>query len=228
MTNHPSGQPTEPRGGSGASQTPRGVYNPITIEDARNHEQPPWFENLEVPHVKALVALLFAVIFGIAWKRPEFSPLTVIIVVGCLLYRLQPWQRKLAAVPLVLAAIRFCLALPSFSENVALQVDPFTGRQSYTPGGEFGVSWIPAFLSACLFFMPRKESVTLKIVVAEAFALILSSLLPGQGFLTVLSVINTVLFFTVIVGLFLDLKPGLRALFSETGAQAGAPSPTHS
>jgi ABC-type tungstate transport system substrate-binding protein len=79
-----------------------------------------------------------------------------------------------------------------------------------------------------LFFMPHKESVTLKIVVAEAFALILSSFLPGQGFLTILSIINTMLFFTVIVGLFLDLKPGARALFSETRVQAGAPSPTHS
>ena len=226
MTNNASGQPGDPRRGSGIQATPRGVYNPITIEDARDHQQPSWFANLETPHAKALVALLFAVIFGIAWRRPEFSLLTTVVLVGCLMYRLEPWQRKLAAAPLLLAAIRLFLFIPTYGVDLALQIDPFTRRQDYTPGGTFGVSWILAFLSACLFFMPRKESVTLKIVIVEAFAVILSSLLPGQGFLTILSIINTVLFFTVVVGLFLDLQPGNRAL--ETAPHAGTAATTPS
>jgi hypothetical protein len=173
------------------------------------------------------VALLFTVIFGIAWRRPEFSPLTIIVLVGCLLYRLEAWQRKLATAPLVLAAIRFYLLLSAFSAEVTGQLNPLTGRPSYTTGREFGISWIPAFLSVCLFFMPRKESVTLKIVVVEAVAVILSSLLPGEGFLAILATCNYTLFFVVAVGLLLDLKPGARALFSNTPVNAAAPSPTH-
>jgi len=225
MTNNVPTQPTDPRGGPNAQQTRRGVYNPITIEDMENHQQPVWFANLETPQARLLIALLFTIIFGIAWYRPELAILTIIVVVFCLLYRLEPWQRKLATAPLLLAAIRFYLVLPA---DFAAQIDPFTRRQSYTPGGQFGVSWILAFLSVCLFFMPRKESVTLKIVVVEAIVVILSSLLPGEGFLTVLAVCNYTLFFTVSVGLFLDLKPSARALFSSTAVNAGPPSPTHS
>jgi hypothetical protein len=84
------------------------------------------------------------------------------------------------------------------------------------------------FLSGCLFFMPRKESVALKIVVVQALAVILSGLLPGQGFLTILSIINQMLFFAVSVGLLLDLKPGLRSLFSNTEVRSGNPSLSHS
>lgn len=220
MTNNASGQPTDPRGGSGTQQTQRGVYNPITTDNMQNHQQPSWFKNLETPHLKLLVGVLFALLFGAACMRPEFSPLTVIILTGCLMYRLQPWQRNLAGVPLLFAAFRFFLTSPALYENLALRIDPFTRRQDYTPGGEFGVSWIPAFLSACLFFMPRRESVTLKIVVVESFAVILSSLLPGQGFLTILAILNYTLFFTVIVGLFLDLKPSAREIFSNAATNS--------
>ena len=218
MTNHSSGQPTDPRDGSGAPPTQRGVYNPVTIEDTQN-QQPSWFQNLETPHLKLLVGVLFAFIFGTACMRPEFSTLTVIVLAGCLMYRLQPWQRKLAGVPVLFAALRFYLTSPAFYGDIALGIDPFTRKQDYTPGGEFGVSWIPAFLSACLFFMPRVESVTVKIVIVESFALVLSSLLPGQGFLIILVIINYTLFFTVTVGLFLDLKAG-AAIFSNAATHS--------
>jgi len=228
MTNNASGQPADPRGGSGTSQTPRGVYNPITIEDTRDPKQPSWFDNLETPRGKSFVALLFAVIFGVAWRRPEFGLVTMIVLVACLMYRLEPWQRKLVAAPLILAAVRLFALLFSYAADFALQIDPFTRAQSYTPGGEFGVSWIPMFLSGCLLFVPRRESITLKIVVVQALAIILSGLLPGQGFLTILSIINQMLFFTVSVGLLLDLKPGLRSLFSNTEVHSGYPSLGHS
>jgi hypothetical protein len=216
MTNNVPNQPNGPHSDRSAQQTPRGVYNPITIEDTGNHQQPSWSRDLEWPYVRMFVALLFAVIFGIAWHRPEFSPLTIIVVAGCLLYRLDSWQRKLATAPLLLAAIRFYLLLPAYSAEMTRQ---------RIPDGDFGIPWIPAFLSVCLFFLPRKESVMLKIVVAESLVLILSSLLPGEGLLGVLAVLNYTLFFVVTIGLLLDLKPGLRGLFSNTTAHAVAPPP---
>lgn len=204
MTNNASGQPTDPSPG-GSAQTGRGVYNPIRIENPENHQQPDWFENLETPNARMVVALLFALIFGIAWRRPEFSPLTIIVVVGCLLYRLEAWQRKLATVPLLLAAIRFYLLLPAYSAEV-IGPNPFRGNPSYIPGRELGIAWIPAFLSVCLFFMPRGEYTTLKIIVVESIVVVLSSFLPGEGFLTILAIFNYTLFFAVTVGLFVDLK----------------------
>jgi hypothetical protein len=228
MTNNVPAQPSDPRSGPNAQQTRRGVYNPITIEDMENHQQPAWFENLETPQVRLLIALLFTIIFSIAWYRPEFSTLAIIVVVACLLYRLEPWQRKLAATPLFLAAIRFYLFLPAYSADLAAHIDPFTRRQDYTPGGQFGVSWILAFLSVCLFFMPRKESVTLKIVVVESLAVVLSGLLPAASFLSIFAMFNYTLFFAVAFGLFFDLKPNARALFSSTMVNASVPSPTHS
>ena|SRR5215831_819432 len=204
MTKDASDQPTDPRP-SASPQARRGVYNPIRIENPEDRQQPDWFENLETPTARMLVALLFTLIFGIAWRRPEFSSLTVIVMVGCLLYRLETWQRRLATAPLLLAAIRFYLLLPAYFVGV----NPIRGNPNYPPGEDSNIPWILAFLSACLFFMPRTESVTVKIVVLESFAIVLSSLLPGEGFLIIFTIFNYTLFFAMAVGLFADLK-GIR------------------
>lgn len=207
MTNHAPGAPTDPRPDA-AAQTCRGVYNPIRIENPEDYRPPDWFENLETPHARMLVALLFALIFSIAWHRPEFSPITIIVVVACLLYRLETWQRRLATVPLLLAAIRFYLLLPIYSAEV-IGPNPLSGSPNYILGRELGFPWIAAFLSVCLFFMPRGESITVRIVVVESFVIVLSSLLPGEGVLAILAIFNYTVFFAVTVGLFVDLK-GIR------------------
>ena len=218
MTNNASNEPKAPHMNGSPQQTPRGVYNPITFGGNGDHEQPSWIGELESPLARMLVAVLFAVIFVIAWRRPEFSPLTILVVVGCLLYRFEPWQRKLATAPLLLAAIRFYLLLPAYSVEVNPLFNQFTGKPNYTPGGQYGMPWIPAFLSVCLFFLPRKHSVTLKIVVVESLAVVLSSLLPGEGFLAILAVFNYTLFFAVTIGLLIDLKPSLQNLFGDEAA----------
>ena len=221
MTNNAPNEPNGPRMNGTTQQTPRGVYNPITVGGNGKQEEPSWFEaGLESPIVRPLLMGLFAVIFGIAWLRPEFSPLTIIVLVGCLLYRLEPWQRKIATAPLLLAAIRFYLFLPSYSAEVAPHINPFTGKADSTPGGPYGVPWMLAFLSVCLFFLPRKHSTTLKIVVGESLAVILSSFLPVSGFLAILAMFNYTLFFAVGIGLLVDLKPGLQALLTDGSAHA--------
>jgi hypothetical protein len=222
MTNNAPNEPNSAHTNGSTQQTPRGVYNPISFGGNGDQEQPSWLGELESPLARMFVALLFALIFGIAWRRPEFSPLTILVVVGCLLYRLEPWQREMATAPLLLAAIRFYLLLPGFSTEVMPHFNQFTGRPVYTPSSEYGMPWIPAFLSVCLFFLPRKHSATLKIVVAEALAVVLSSLLPGQGLLVILTILNYTLFFAVTVGLLIDLKPSLQSIFAE-GAVHGVP-----
>ena len=213
MTNNPSGQNPERR--SGQSSSPRGVYDPITLSEEK--EEGAFLGEIESPIVRAFVALLFAVIFGIAWYRPEFGPLTVLVLAGCLLYRLEAWQRKLAAAPLILAAIRLCLLMPAYVTHWSGS-SPLLGALSQKPGSDSGFPWIPAFLSVCLFYLPKTGSITLKIVVVEALAAILSSLLPGDGFVTIVGMLNSTLFFVVVVGLLLDLKPGLQTMFASARA----------
>jgi len=216
MTNTSSNQSPDQRPEQGREkgpESPRGVYNPITIGGDQKQERN-WPGEFESPVVRLFVALLFTVIFAIAWNRPEFGSLTVIVLAGCLLQRLESWQRRIAAAPLILAAIRLCLLLPAYAADWTPRLNPFNGTPNHTPGGDFGMPWLPAFLSVCLFYLPRKDSVTLKIVVVEALAVILSSLLPGEGFISILAIFHYTLFFAVTIGLILDLKPSLRALFS--------------
>jgi hypothetical protein len=197
-----------------------GVYNPVTFGPAGSGDENgknDWSGNFESPLVRLFVALLFATIFTVAWKRPELGPVTMLVLAGCLLHRLEPWQRKLAAAPLILAAIRLCLLLPAYVADWSGGTNIFSTASSRVPGGDSGIPWLPAFLSVCLFYLPKKDSVTLKIVAVEAMAVILSSLLPGEGFLSVLGIFHYTLFFAMTVGLILDLKPGLRALFASTG-----------
>jgi hypothetical protein len=214
MTKNLSGQNPEKRTGQSAS--PRGVYNPITLDDER--EEGEFLGQLDSPLVRPVVALLFATIFGIAWTRPEFGPLTILVLAGCLLYRLESWQRKPAAAPLILAAIRLCLLMPAYVTHWTSPSNPLLGALSQKPGGDSGIPWIPAFLSVCLFYLPRSGSVTLKIVVVEAMVAILSSLLPADGFVAILAMLNYTLFFVVVVGLLLDLKPGLQTMFESARA----------
>jgi hypothetical protein len=220
MTNHipkePAKEGDSSRASSPGQESPRGVYNPIRLDDGQNRRSK-WLDDLNSPIVRLFVALLFLIILGIAWNRPEFGPITIVVLAGCLLYRLENWQRELAAAPLVLAAIRLCLLLPTYVSEWTPRINPFNGTVSRTPGGDFGMPWLPAFLSVCLFFLPRKDFVTLKIVVVEALAVILSGLLPGAGFVSILAIFHYTLFFAIAVGLVVDLKPGLRKILSEAG-----------
>jgi hypothetical protein len=189
--------------GKNTEGSARGVYNPVTLI---NHEE----ENgpLQAPLVRLFVALLFATIFAASWKRPEFIPASIAVLAGCLLYRLDRAQRKLAAAPLILAAVRLCMVMPGY-------LGLASGMKGYFPPsmpietGNWSSSWIPLFLSVCLFYLPKKDSVTLKIVGFEAVAVILSSLLPEGGFAVVLMIFNATLFFAIAIGLLLDLKPEL-------------------
>jgi hypothetical protein len=202
-----------------------GVYNPITLGPSApgdGNGENDWSGNFESPLVRLFVALLFTAIFTVAWKRPEFGPVTILVLAGCLLHRLERWQRKLAAAPLILAAIRLCLLLPAYVADWSGGVNIFNTTPSRMPGGDSGIPWLPAFLSVCLFYLPKKDSITLKIVAVEAMAVILSSLLPGEGFLSVLAIFHYTLFFAISVGLVLDLKPGARALFATEGAVRGS------
>jgi len=215
MTDTLSSKPDPKRPAAGKP----GVYNPVTFGPGTpgdGNGENDWSGNFESPLVRLFVALLFATIFTVAWERPEFGPVTLVVLAACLLHRLEPWQRKLAAAPLILATIRLSLLVPAYFADWNPRINPFNGAFSHMPG-DLGMFWLPTFLSVCLFYLPKKDSITLKIVVVEAMTVILSSLLPGEGFLSVLGIFHYTLFFAITIGLVLDLKPSVRALFASTG-----------
>jgi hypothetical protein len=69
-----------------------------------------------------------------------------------------------------------------------------------------GFIWLPMFFSICLVFIPRRDSVTFKIVLAGSCVLLASGLLPGQGFVAIFYMVDATLFIAMVVGIFVDLK----------------------
>jgi hypothetical protein len=75
------------------------------------------------------------------------------------------------------------------------------------------------FFSVCLVFIPRRDSVTFKIILAGSCLLLASGLLPGQGFVAIFYLLDTTLFLAIVVGIFMDLKSHLPAqVHSSVGA----------
>jgi hypothetical protein len=62
------------------------------------------------------------------------------------------------------------------------------------------------FFSACLVFIPRRDSVTFKIILAGSCLLLASGLLPGEGFVAIFYLLDGTLFLAIVVGVFIDLK----------------------
>jgi hypothetical protein len=151
-----------------------------------------------------LVMILFAVIYWAAESDPLLRPLTLLVLLACLLLKLDRRFRNIAGVPLALASLRL--------------IQQMAARAGALPGAQFpladnvknslaGLPWVPMFLAVCIFYMPPKASVTAMILRAEAVGLLLSGLIPGDGYVAVLAMIQYTLFIGVLVGLIVDVSP---------------------
>ena len=181
-------------------------YNPITFNDLQRPTQSSaedLFRGLTNPAPRWAVAPLFGFAFFYIERMPFFAPLTILILLSCLLSRMENDVRKIAAVPLTLSAIKL-----SFEMSSQLAYNFWVPG---TPGSsnDVGFLWLPIFFSACLVFIPVRESVTFRIVLAGSCLLLASGLLPGQGFLCIFYLINYLLFIAIVAGIFVDLKTHL-------------------
>jgi hypothetical protein len=126
--------------------------------------------------------------------------LTLLVLLGCLFIRLDHHPRQIAAVPLTLAGIKLAFQMAEYlnsSTPSALFTRGFSGP---------GFIWLPMFFSACLLFIPRRDSVTFKIILAGSCLLLASGLLPGEGFVAIFYLLDGTLFLAIVVGIFIDLK----------------------
>jgi hypothetical protein len=64
--------------------------------------------------------------------------------------------------------------------------------------------WLPLFFAVCLFYMPRFETCTGKILMVGSVLLLVSGLLPGGGFEVIFITTQYFLFIAIVVGLAVD------------------------
>jgi len=178
-------------------------YNPITLDDLQRpgrSSRSDYFGELTDPITRCIAAPLLFFIFMFSNRNPFVAPLALLVLLGCLFVRLDNHPRQIAAVPLTLAGIKLAFQMAEYlnsSAPNALSLRGFSGP---------GFIWLPMFFSACLVFIPRRDSVTFKIILAGSCLLLASGLLPGEGFVAIFYLLNGTLFLAIVVGVFIDLK----------------------
>jgi hypothetical protein len=184
-------------------------YNPITLEDLQRHGTSAAQTYFDLHELTSPVARCFAIpllfmILSYTLRTPIVAPLILLVLLGCVLVRLENHPRHIAAVPLTLSSIKLAFLMESSLEFGSLtHIKP--GNTTWDPG----FVWLPLFFSTCLILIPKRDSVTFKIVLASACVLLASGLLPAEGFLIIFYLLEGTLFFTIVVGIFADLKGNL-------------------
>jgi hypothetical protein len=200
MTTNSSNQP---------KPTPRqNGYNPITLDDVQGtapSTSSDYLGELRGPLARCIAAPLLFFILVFSNREPLVAPLTFLVLLGCLLIRLDDHPRQIAGVPLTLAAIKLSFQMVSFLDS------PSPSALSPRGFSDSGFVWLPMFFSICLVLIPRRDSVTYRIILAGSCLLLASGLLPGEGFVAVFYLLDTTLFLAMAVGIFIDLKSFVRA-----------------
>ncbi len=157
--------------------------------------------NWELSDARWLLMPLFAGIYWITEQDALLRPITILVLLACLLFRMEPRARGLAGVPLTLAALKL-----SYQMTPHLTPEPGTLGllAEQAKASIVGLPWVPMFLAICIFYLPQKATVTGTIVRAGAIGVLISGLIPGDGYVAVLAMIQYTLFVGVLVGLIAD------------------------
>src|SRR5262249_761638 len=138
----------------------------------------------------------------------------------CVLYRMDSHERKIAAIPLTFAAIRFALGLTMrFHWSVAI----FASQNNQSATLLEGLLWMPILCSAYLFYSPWKSSHTSRVIFWYSTALLLSGLIPGEGYLYIAALLFYTLFIAIGISLVMDFMPEKFADMQRPMPSAAAP-----
>ncbi len=159
------------------------------------------FGVLTANQARWLAMPLFAAVYYAAQQYPEFGPLTIIVLLVCLIVRMDRQHRELAAVPLMLAALKLAFQM---TPHLTHPANAFTQLSTDTRAALLAVPWLPLFLAMCVFYMPDKMTVTGKIMQVCAIVMLACGLLPGDGYLMIFGMIQYLLFVAFLVGLSMD------------------------
>jgi hypothetical protein len=201
----------------------RSAYNPITLQDVQRAPESPLFAGLETTSSRTLAGFLFAVIFVLGRGYMQFSGFLLLILLACVLYRMEPRERQIAAIPLAFSAIRIALGF-TMEFPMGLQHSPGIPG-SANPDFEAGLYWMPLLFSAYLFYSPWRSSHTSRVVFWYSMALLLSGLIPGDGYLYVSAMLFYTLFIALAISLISDFSPEKFARRSQPLAPLAPPQP---
>jgi|SRR5580658_4083548 hypothetical protein len=179
-------------------------YNPITLNDVQKPAPSvlrDYFGELRDPVARCVTAPLLFFIFAFSHREPFLAPLTILVLLGCLFVRLDSQPLRIAAAPLTLAGIKLAFQMAAYLYSPA-RSDLAMRNSAMDPG----FIWLPMFFAACLVFIPRRDSVTFKIILAGACVLLASGLIPGQGFVVIFYLLDGLLFLAILIGIAVDLK----------------------
>jgi hypothetical protein len=204
FNNHPEpSKPEQPR-----RDVRRGTYNPITVDDLQkpgesliNRKANP----LDTNEARFFAGLLFVVIFVFSRRSLPVAPLIIVVLLGGLLYRMSKREQLIAGAPLAFAAIRLATLL---AERFSWWETSSYSTQGIAHANDLGLPWMPLFFSVCLFYMPVKDTYISKFIFWDSVVLLLSGLLPVDGF----SVVFAVVLYTLFLGTGIALACDLGAL----------------
>lgn len=156
--------------------------------------------------IQCLAAVVFIALYSLAQRYAQVIPVTVAVLVVCTLLRMNGRERMFAAVPVGVAGILLALHMAALFARHAAGL-----ASGFLPGNikpqDYGVNWLPLFFSVCLFYMPKRVSVTARIVMACSVVLLVAGLLPGDGYVYIFAMAQMMLFVVIGVGLIIDFVP---------------------
>ena len=204
---------------AGPANSARGTYRPVTREELCPRPRSELFSGLESISSRTLGGLLFAVIFLASRGVPEVASVLTMVLLICLLYRMDERERRIAAIPLAFGAVRLVF---SFTAHLMQLGGTAFAAPSARNDSAFleGVYWLPLLFSAYLFYSPWKDSNTSRVIFWYSAALLLSGLLPGEGYLCIWYAGVYTAFFAIGVALILDFAGG-----ASSAARPLAPQP---
>jgi hypothetical protein len=194
----------QPRNPSTRNSRAHSGYDPVTIEDVRDACGSPLFAGLETSSARTLGGILFLVIFVVSRNVLPFSAILLAVLLACILYRMDKRERQIAAIPLTFSAVRLGFQI---SEQLSLWRPGGNDAQAASRVFDSGIHWLPLFFCAYLFYSPWKLSYTSRLVFWYSMILLLSGLLPGDGYLYICSMLFYTLFVALIITLIVDLHP---------------------
>lgn len=159
------------------------------------------FGKIDWNEARWLVMPVFALIYWAAQRDAQLRPITLLVLLACLLLKMDSRARQIAGVPLTLAAIKLVYQLAP--APVVLPGTQFLMPENLKTAMT-GLPWVPMFLAICIFYLPQRATVTGMVARCGAVALLISGLIPGDGYVVVLAMIHYMLFIGIVVGLIAD------------------------
>ena len=153
------------------------------------------FQKWNSPQVKIVMAVIFALLYLLVQREPAASSVCVVVLLICTLLRLDDHKRKLAQIPLTIAALMLASHIGPLGIAPAWISDPFQ---------KFQIASLPLFFAVCLFYMHNGQSYTHKLLLSVSVMLLASGLLPSTGFAALFIAVQYLLFVAIVFGLGLD------------------------